>query len=172
MSIRMRTIAFLAICQIALPMAALADDWTVTYPPAFKDPTWLPQKQRLCFAVEASNLDSVIKDGTNVICGGTNAAGIGFAGGPFILGKDGEIVEIRSGRPVPEKTLGELRARVDKAHGERREGPGRSDPLLHDSVDPDRASGMAGGEFARGQTNTGRPAQRHARAGLLEFALR
>ena len=40
-----------------------------------------------------------------MICGGTNAAGIGFAGGPFILGKNGEIVDIRSGVPVPEKTL-------------------------------------------------------------------
>ena len=111
----MRTIAFFALFQIGLAGPGAAEDWKVTYPPRFSEPTWLPLNQRLCFAVEESNLDSVIKDGVNVICGGTNAAGIGFAGGPFILGKNGEFVDIRSGAPVPEKTLAELRARVDRA---------------------------------------------------------
>ncbi len=112
----MRTIAFFALFPFGLAGPGAAEDWKVTYPPRFSEPTWLPLNQRLCFAVEESNLDSVIKDGVNVICGGTNAAGIGFAGGPFILGKNGEFVDIRSGAPVPEKTLAELRARVDRAH--------------------------------------------------------
>ncbi|MHB9037970.1 MAG: beta-galactosidase trimerization domain-containing protein [Armatimonadota bacterium] len=78
--------------------------------------TWLSTHQRLCFGIDEKNFDEVIKDGTNVICGGTNAAGIGFAGGPFILGKNGEIIDIISGAPVPKKTMQELRARVDSAH--------------------------------------------------------
>jgi len=85
-------------------------------PPQGTATTWLGSHQRLCFGVDEQSLDEVIRDGANVICGGTNAAGIGFAGGPFILGKNGEIVDVRSGKPIPEKTLQELRARVDKAH--------------------------------------------------------
>ncbi|MGO8749502.1 MAG: family 10 glycosylhydrolase [Thermoguttaceae bacterium] len=84
--------------------------------PQFPATTWLASHQRLCFGVDDRSLDEVVKDGTNVICGGTNAAGIGFAGGPFILGKSGEIVDIRSGEPIPAKTSQELRARVDRAH--------------------------------------------------------
>jgi hypothetical protein len=90
--------------------------WEVSYPSRFPDTTWLNRYQRLCFGIEGKNLDAVIRNGTNVICGGTNAAGIGFAGGPFILGKQGEIVDIRSGVPIPEQALQELRARVDAAH--------------------------------------------------------
>lgn len=78
--------------------------------------TWLRTHQRMCFAVDGRNLDEVAKAGINVVCGGTNAAGIGFAGGPFILGKNGEIIDIISGEPIPRKTLEELRARVDAAH--------------------------------------------------------
>ncbi len=82
----------------------------------FGTPTWLRTHQRMCFDVTTKNLDEVVKDGTNVVCGGTNAAGIGFAGGPFILGKNGEVVDIIGGEPIPEKTLKELRANVDAAH--------------------------------------------------------
>ena len=150
-----------------------ADDWTGHLSAAiFGGPTWLPQKQRLCFAVEGSNLDSVIKDGTNVICGGTNAAGIGFAGGPFILGKDGEIVDIRSGVPVPEKTLGELRARVDQAHAKGAKVLGEvirfyMTPWIQAEHPEWQEMNSPGAKPI-----TGRAAQGHARAGLLEFALR
>ncbi len=116
MSIALRPLVLFAVCQMGVAGVAGAEEWKVTYPPRFSEPTWLPSKQRLCFGVEGNDLERVIKDGANVICGGTNAAGVGFAGGPFILGKNGEIVDIRSGVPVPEKTLNELRARVDKAH--------------------------------------------------------
>ncbi|MEI6915666.1 MAG: ankyrin repeat domain-containing protein, partial [Armatimonadota bacterium] len=78
--------------------------------------TWLDKYQRLCFGVDMKNLDQVVKDGVNVVCGGTNAGGIGFAGGPFVIGKNGEIVDVQSGDPVPEKTIKELRANVDAAH--------------------------------------------------------
>ena len=71
--------------------------------------TWLESHQRLCFGIDEKNLDEAIHDGCNVICGGTNAAGIGFAGGPFILGRNGEIVEIRTGEPVSDKTLQAIR---------------------------------------------------------------
>jgi len=78
--------------------------------------TWLSTHQRMCFGVGGKDLDEVIKDGTNVICGGTNAAGIGFSGGPFILDKDGKTIIEISGKVVPEQTLKELRANVDAAH--------------------------------------------------------
>lgn len=78
--------------------------------------TWLGAYQRLCYGIDMKNLDQAIKNGANVICGGTNAAGIGFAGGPFVTGKKGEIIDIRSGDPIPVKTLKELRANVDAAH--------------------------------------------------------
>jgi hypothetical protein len=107
--------AFLVV--IGLPVIALgAAEWQVTYPPPLDQSTWLRLQQRLCFGVDEKTLDEVVKDGTNVICGGTNAAGIGFAGGPFILGKSGELVDIRSGVPIPESVLKQLRARVDAAH--------------------------------------------------------
>ena len=68
----------------------------------------------------------MINDGTNVICGGTNAAGIGFAGGPLILGKNGEIVEIRTGVPRSRKKRwrGLARSRGPGSR-QRSEGSGR-----------------------------------------------
>ena len=78
--------------------------------------TWLTSHQRLCFGVAGATLDEVLRDGTNVICGGTNAAGIGFAGGPFVLGREGEVIDILSGERVLEQTLREVRSRVDAAH--------------------------------------------------------
>ena len=93
-----------------------AAEWKPAHPEVLAETTWLRTHQRLCFGVDGKSLDEAIRDGTNVICGGTNAAGIGFAGGPLILGKQGEIVDIRSGAPIPEQTLAELRARVDAAH--------------------------------------------------------
>jgi hypothetical protein len=95
---------------------AVAEDWRVSFPATLSSSTWLGTHQRLCFGIDGKSLGEAIKDGTNVICGGTNAAGIGFAGGPFILGKNGEIVDIMSGVPVSAQTLAELRARVDAAH--------------------------------------------------------
>ena len=101
---------------ISVSSITSAADWKVTYPKRLSDTTWLRSHQRMCFGVDDKNLDEVLKNGTNVICGGTNAAGIGFAGGPFILGKNDEFVHIMSGEPIPEKTLLELRGRVEAAH--------------------------------------------------------
>jgi len=116
MGIRCRSATFILLLQLGLASIASAAAQETHDPPQGLATTWLGSHQRLCFGVDEQSLDEVIRDGANVICGGTNAAGIGFAGGPFILGKNGEIVDVRSGRPIPEKTLQELRARVDKAH--------------------------------------------------------
>ena len=113
---RRLTLPLLLVALGLAPPPAASADWQITYPPRFTAPTWLETHQRMCFGVSGKDLDEVIADGTLVICGGTNAAGIGFAGGPFILGKGGEIVDIMSGEPVPDATLSELRARVDAAH--------------------------------------------------------
>ena len=91
-------------------------EWSPTYPREQPETTWMRNNRRLCFGVDGQSLDAAVRDGANVICGGTNAAGVGFAGGPFILGKHGEIVDIRSGTPVPSRTIEEIRARVDSAH--------------------------------------------------------
>jgi hypothetical protein len=77
--------------------------WEITFPATSPANTWLGTHQRLCFGVDGKSLDEVMRDGTNVICGGTNAAGIGFAGGPFILGKDGGFVDIISGDAIPRR---------------------------------------------------------------------
>ena len=150
---------------------AVADDWQVTFPAPLSSATWLGTHRRLCFGIDGKSLDEAIKDGTNVICGGTNAAGIGFAGGPFILGKHGEIVDILSGVPIPEQTLAELRTgRCSSRAG--REGLGRSHPVQHDAVAASGASGVAGHQLARRQTDLGRAIENEPRARLLEFALR
>ena len=39
----------------------------------------------------------------NVVSGGTNASGIGFAGGPFAIDGKGQIIHCSTGEPVPEK---------------------------------------------------------------------
>jgi len=78
--------------------------------------TWLATHQRLCYAVFSDNLDMAVKDGTNVVCGGTNASGMGFAGGPYVLGKNNELVEVRTGNPLSDADIKQLRANVDRAH--------------------------------------------------------
>ena len=90
--------------------------WQPTWPTPLENTSWLRTHSRLCFDVTEKTLDEVLNDGTNVVCGGTNAAGIGFAGGPFILGEHGEIIEILSGKPIPDETLKKIRARIDLAH--------------------------------------------------------
>src|SRR5689334_4599045 len=100
---------FLFFCCLSLKADEL---WHPTWPAELNSPTWLHTHSRLCFDVTEKNLDEVLKDGTNVVCGGTNAAGIGFAGGPFILGPNGEILDILSGQPIPDETIKKLRARV------------------------------------------------------------
>ena len=96
--------------------AAQPEEWRPTFPATIDSPTWLDTHRRLCFGVDGTSLDEVIDAGSNVICGGTNAAGIGFAGGPFILGREGDFVDIMTGVPIPAPTLAELRSRVDAAH--------------------------------------------------------
>ena len=171
MKSHIQAIGLFAIICLSMATAALPDEWSVTYPPRFAEATWLPSHQRLCFAVDDSNLDRVIDDGTNVICGGTNAAGIGFAGGPFILGKDGKIVDIRSGVPIPKQTLGELRARVDRAHAKGAKVLGE---VIRFYMTPWIQAEHP--EWQEINSPGGKPisvdaAQRHARAWLLEFAL-
>src|SRR5881394_2945860 len=61
----------------ALASMAHGTDWQVTYPPQISATNWLSSHQRLCFGVDEKSLDDVVKDGANVICGGTNAAGVG-----------------------------------------------------------------------------------------------
>ncbi len=102
--------------SLALPAAPPAMEWHPAYPTTLPADTWLTRYSRLCYGIDGENLAEASKSGVNVICGGTNAAGIGFAGGPFILGRNGEFVNIRTGKPIPEKTLQELRSRVDAAH--------------------------------------------------------
>lgn len=115
--IRTRKLAPLLVVAIMSSICGASQKaWSPQTPPPLPETTWLNSYDRLCFGIDGSNLDAAIKDGTNVICGGTNAAGIGFAGGPFILGENGEFVDIRSGVPVPEQTLNELKGRVQLAH--------------------------------------------------------
>ena len=47
------------------------------YPPPIKTSAWLETHQRLSFAVDGKNMEKVVGQGTNVLVGGTNAAGFG-----------------------------------------------------------------------------------------------
>ncbi|MDB5357086.1 MAG: Trehalose utilization [Phycisphaerales bacterium] len=116
MNTRIQCTALVLMLGVALTSKAAEPGGELLYPAQIPDTTWLRTHQRLCYGVDAKNFDEVIRDGTNVICGGTNAAGIGFAGGPFILGKNGEVIDIMTGAAVPEQTLKELRGRVEMAH--------------------------------------------------------
>jgi hypothetical protein len=114
---KLKSTAVLLLSLLLIPGFAEAQtEWRPTYPATIPDNSWLKTHSRLCFDVNEKNLDQVLKDGANVICGGTNAAGIGFSGGPFILGKNGEIIHILTGKQIPDAKIAELRSRVDLAH--------------------------------------------------------
>src|SRR6266700_4208622 len=83
MNTRIQRTALILILGLACTSKAGEPGGELLYPAQVPDTTWLRTHQRLCFGVDAKNFDEVIRDRTNVICGGTNAAGIGFAGGPF-----------------------------------------------------------------------------------------
>ena len=74
---------------------------------------WVASHARWVFIADRP-LDEMIDAGANVVTGGTNAAGPGFAGGPYGLDAKGEIVHIATGEPI--KNLDEIRGRVDRAH--------------------------------------------------------
>jgi len=116
MSINIRPIAFILLLPLCAASRTVGAAKEAADLPPVAASTWLRSHQRLCFGIDEKNMEEAIRSGTNVICGGTNAAGIGFAGGPFILGKNDQIVDIRSGEIVPEKTLRAIRGRVDRAH--------------------------------------------------------
>jgi hypothetical protein len=119
MNINLRRIAFILFMQLVASFRTAGAEEGLADGRSVLGSTWLQSHQRICFGIDAKNLDEAILGGTNVICGGTNAAGIGFAGGPFICGKDGRIVDIRSGVLVTETTLRAIRDRVDRAHARR-----------------------------------------------------
>ena len=74
-------VASLLLLSICIPLRA-EESWHPSWPAPLENRSWLSTHSRLCFDVTEKNLEEVLKDGTNVICGGTNAAGIGFAGAP------------------------------------------------------------------------------------------
>ncbi len=116
MTLRASALTSALLLSLSCPPCARGAGWELTFPPRLPESPWLHSHQRLCFGVDDKTLEEVVSDGSNVICGGTNASGIGFAGGPFCLGKKGEIVDIRSGAAIPEETLKALRSNVDRAH--------------------------------------------------------
>jgi len=83
--------AILSIFFAAAETRCRAADWEPSYLAPLASSPWLENQQRLCFGIGGADLQTAIGQGVDVICGGTNAAGIGFAGGPFILGKNGRL---------------------------------------------------------------------------------
>ena len=133
----------LLLFQFAVASKISAAPGETSYPPQFPVPVWLRSHQRLCFGIDEKNLDEAVRDGTNVICGGTNAAGIGFAGGPVHSRKERRD---RRHSHRPTRAGKDLANPADPCRqGPRpgRQSAGRSHPFLHDSVDPGRASRLA-----------------------------
>jgi hypothetical protein len=107
------------ILTLLSPVTLMAADahWKPSSPNPLPNDTWIHTHQRLCFGVDSATLDEAIDSGVNVIVGGTNAAGYGFAGGPFCSDRDGKtIVHILTGEKIPEEVLATMRSNVDRAH--------------------------------------------------------
>lgn len=84
-----------------------------SYPEPIPPSPWMETHERWVF-ISDRPLEEMLDQGANVVTGGTNAAGPGFAGGPYGLNGKGEIVHIVTGEPI--KNVEEIRARVEKAH--------------------------------------------------------
>ncbi len=81
------------------------------YPQPLPIPDWLEQRQTFIFGVNTA--DECIERGVEIICGGTNAAGPGFSGGPYVIDDNNVIVDMNTRQPVD---VAAIRKRVDDAH--------------------------------------------------------
>ena len=83
-------------------------------------PDWLEEAQTFLFGVE--KVDQALERGVEIVCGGTNAAGPGFAGGPYTWDGKGTIVDINTGKPVDlephKRNVAEAHAKGLKVIGE------------------------------------------------------
>jgi len=80
-------------------------------PPPLPIPDWLETDQTFCFGVTTP--DEAVTRGVKIMCGGTNAAGPGYAGGPYVWDGKDTIYNMNDGKPVD---VAAIRAKVDAAH--------------------------------------------------------
>jgi hypothetical protein len=109
------TLATTSAGLVILPRMSLFGSEPPTYPPAPEQATWLEKHQRFSFNMSEDLLDAAVRDGVNVVCGGTNAAGESLGGGPWAIDTQGNIVDVYTGKIVPEEVLEKSRKTVNLA---------------------------------------------------------
>jgi hypothetical protein len=115
-SIFRKSLLPLLLALVALP--AQADQWQVTYPQQFPEVPWLKTHQRACFAVDDAKIAETMKEGVNVVIGGTNAGGPnGFVGGFWVLNKAGDgFVAVLSGESMTKENMERMKRNVREVH--------------------------------------------------------
>ncbi len=95
-----------------------AQEWKVTTPKQFPEVKWLTTHQRACFGIDDKNVFGAMEDGVNVVIGGTNAAGPhGFAGGHWVLNKNGDgFVAVLTGEPMTPENMERMQHNVREVH--------------------------------------------------------
>ena len=97
--------------------AAASTNPKITYPEPRPTPAWIDHSAIMAFTGErgvgnVSAIDSH-QQGINIICMGTNAAGVGFAGGPYVWDGKDRIYNLFTDETVDEVAI---RKKVDEAH--------------------------------------------------------
>jgi hypothetical protein len=93
-------------------------EWKPAYPEQVAEVEWLRSHQRACFGIDEKTVGQAMKDGVNVVIGGTNAGGPnGFAGGHWVLNKSGDgFVAVLNGTPMEQQNLERMKRNVKEVH--------------------------------------------------------
>ena len=93
-------------------------EWKAAYPEQIAEVEWLRSHQRACFGIDDKTVVQAMKDGVNVVIGGTNAGGPnGFAGGHWVLNKSGDgFVAVLTGTPMEPRNLERIKHNVKEVH--------------------------------------------------------
>jgi Trehalose utilisation len=93
-------------------------EWKAAYPEQIAEVEWLRSHQRACFGIDEKTVGQAMKDGVNVVIGGTNAGGPnGFAGGHWVLNKSGDgFVAVLTGTPMEQQNLERMKRNVKEVH--------------------------------------------------------
>lgn len=80
-------------------------------PAPLPTPAWLEETDTFCFDIHTP--EEAVARGVKIICGGTNAAGAGYAGGPYVWDGKDRIYNLWDGVTVD---TAKIRGKVEAAH--------------------------------------------------------